>query len=114
METQNNEGLPYDPSQDGFVFSNAARPRFSTRLTRQPSCLNLSIFSVEVGSSMGTPGFEMLPLLKSRFQNEWLGGSYDEMFEAEWLLPLGGLGSRASHSAAPYCKKTSTVPPTPL
>src|SRR5258708_20265769 len=88
METQNNEGLPYDPSQDGFVFSNAARPRFSTRLTRQPSCLNLSIFSVEVGSSMGTPGFEMLPLLKSRFQNEWLGGSYAEMFRAEWLRLL--------------------------
>src|SRR6266478_9142011 len=34
---------------------------------------------------MGTPGFETTPLLKSRFQNYWLGGSYDEMFEAEGL-----------------------------
>src|SRR5258708_21589002 len=34
---------------------------------------------------MGTPGFETTPLLKSRFQNYWLGGSYDEMFEAEAL-----------------------------
>jgi uncharacterized circularly permuted ATP-grasp superfamily protein len=32
---------------------------------------------------MGTPGFETPPLLKSRFQNYWLNGSYDEMFEAE-------------------------------
>src|SRR5216684_4131710 len=31
---------------------------------------------------MGTPGFETTPLLKSRFQNYWLGGSYDEMFRA--------------------------------
>src|SRR5258708_16749971 len=34
---------------------------------------------------MGTPGFEATPLLKARFQNYWLGGSYDEMFEAEGL-----------------------------
>jgi uncharacterized circularly permuted ATP-grasp superfamily protein len=34
---------------------------------------------------MGTPGFETTPLLKSRFQNYWLGGSYDEMFEAEGI-----------------------------
>jgi len=32
---------------------------------------------------MGTPGFEIPPLLKTRFQNYWLNGSYDEMFEAE-------------------------------
>jgi len=32
---------------------------------------------------MGTPGFETPPLLKTRFQNYWLNGSYDEMFEAE-------------------------------
>ena len=34
---------------------------------------------------MGTPGFEIPPLLKTRFQNYWLNGSYDEMFEAEGL-----------------------------
>jgi uncharacterized circularly permuted ATP-grasp superfamily protein len=34
---------------------------------------------------MGTPGFETPPLLKTRFQNYWLNGSYDEMFEAEGL-----------------------------
>jgi uncharacterized circularly permuted ATP-grasp superfamily protein len=32
---------------------------------------------------MGTPGIEIPPLLKTRFQNYWLNGSYDEMFEAE-------------------------------
>ena len=32
---------------------------------------------------MGTPGFEIPPLLKTRFQSYWLNGSYDEMFEAE-------------------------------
>ena len=32
---------------------------------------------------MGMPGFETQPLLKTRFQNYWLNGSYDEMFEAE-------------------------------
>src|SRR5271155_4418405 len=32
---------------------------------------------------MGTPGFETPPLLKTRFQNYWLNGSFDEMFEAE-------------------------------
>ena len=32
---------------------------------------------------MGTPGFETSPFSKSRFQNYWLDGSYDEMFEAE-------------------------------
>src|SRR5258708_38625744 len=32
---------------------------------------------------MSTPGFETSPLLKQRFQNYWLAGSYDEMFEAE-------------------------------
>jgi uncharacterized circularly permuted ATP-grasp superfamily protein len=32
---------------------------------------------------MGTPGFETPTLLKTRFQNYWLNGSYDEMFEAE-------------------------------
>src|SRR6204780_3572227 len=34
---------------------------------------------------MGTPGFEIPPLLKTRFQNYWLNGSFDEMFEAEGL-----------------------------
>ncbi|HEV8042036.1 MAG TPA: circularly permuted type 2 ATP-grasp protein, partial [Bryobacteraceae bacterium] len=34
---------------------------------------------------MGTPGFEIPPLLKTRFQNYWLNGSYDEMFEAEGM-----------------------------
>jgi uncharacterized circularly permuted ATP-grasp superfamily protein len=32
---------------------------------------------------MGMPGFEIPPLLKTRFQNYWLNGSFDEMFEAE-------------------------------
>jgi uncharacterized circularly permuted ATP-grasp superfamily protein len=32
---------------------------------------------------MGMPGFEIPPLLKTRFQNYWLNGSYDEMFESE-------------------------------
>ncbi|HLK22128.1 MAG TPA: circularly permuted type 2 ATP-grasp protein, partial [Bryobacteraceae bacterium] len=32
---------------------------------------------------MGSPGIEIPPLLKTRFQNYWLNGSYDEMFEAE-------------------------------
>ncbi len=32
---------------------------------------------------MGTPGFETPTLLKSRFENYWLNGSYDEMFESE-------------------------------
>jgi uncharacterized circularly permuted ATP-grasp superfamily protein len=34
---------------------------------------------------MGTPGFEIPPLLNTRFQNYWLNGSYDEMFEAEGM-----------------------------
>ena len=34
---------------------------------------------------MGTPGFEIPPLLKTPFQTYWLNGSYDEMFEAEGL-----------------------------
>src|ERR1700689_2959088 len=32
---------------------------------------------------MGTPGFEIPPLLKTRFQNYWLNGSFDEMFDAQ-------------------------------
>ena len=34
---------------------------------------------------MGTPGFETPTLLKSRFENYWLNGSYDEMFEQEGI-----------------------------
>ena len=34
---------------------------------------------------MGTPGFETPTLLKSRFENYWLNGSYDEMFESEGI-----------------------------
>jgi uncharacterized circularly permuted ATP-grasp superfamily protein len=34
---------------------------------------------------MGMPGFDTSPLLETRFQNYWLDGSYDEMFEAEGL-----------------------------
>src|SRR3984893_9233170 len=39
----------------------------------------------KMGSPMGTPGFEIPPLLKTPFQTYWLNGSYDEMFEAEGL-----------------------------
>src|ERR1700681_4351457 len=39
----------------------------------------------KMGNPMGTPGFEISPLLNTPFQTYWLNGSYDEMFEAEGL-----------------------------